>query len=314
MTTHFITYRPNIDRTKPEVLDRYDDFLSWKKSGRIEGWSARKTFKPSDFAIFYMASPLMSIVALGVVDSDPYYDENELGDPADFKNPVSCDFRPVWFLDKPVPIKDAIDRQNLHAWWGTHPFQSIRKIEPSIAQALVREVLDRNPKLAKELQKSGFDLSTLSKTGLTFPKISPVPHKNQWDIPDLLNLTWGQFELLVSEVFKRRSRNSKVELTRPTVDYGADVIITTGLMSKREIVQCKRYRPEVRVSSPDMQKFVGAMAKFKAKKGYFITTSTFSRHAANFAKGMNIELVDGQSLIKMIAEVKDFPSPAEFTK
>jgi hypothetical protein len=185
MTTHFITYRPNMDRTKPEIFDRYDDFLSWKKSGRIEGWSARKTFKPGDFVIFYMASPLMSIVALGVVDSEPYYDENELGAPADFKNPVFCDFRPVWLLDKLVPIKEAIDRQSLHAWWRTRPFQSIRKIEPSIAQALMREVLDRNPKLTKELQKSGLDLSTLSKTGLTFPKISSVvPHKNQWDIQD----------------------------------------------------------------------------------------------------------------------------------
>ena len=97
-------------------------------------------------------------------------------------------------------------------------------------------------------------------------------HKNQWDIQDLLTLSWGQFELLVSEIFKRKNRNSKVELTPQTVDYGADEIITTGLMSKKEIVQCKRYRPEVRVSSPDMARFVGAMVKFKAKKGYFITT------------------------------------------
>jgi HJR/Mrr/RecB family endonuclease len=175
--------------------------------------------------------------------------------------------------DKLVPIKDAIDHQKLHAWWRTRPYQNIRRIEPSIAQALVREVLGRNPKLAKNLQKLDFGQPTPFEISVTLPKVSPVAHKNEWEVQDLLDLSWQQFELLVSEIFKRRNKSSKVELTRPTVDYGADVIITTGLMSKREIVQCKRYRPGVSVSSPDMQKFVGAMAKFEAKKGYFITTS-----------------------------------------
>jgi len=56
------------------------------------------------------------------------------------------------------------------------------------------------------------------------------------------------------------------------------------------------------------------MAKFQAKKGYFITTSTFNRYAIGFAEGMNVELIDGQQLIHMIADIRGFPSPAEFLK
>jgi len=120
MATHFITYRPNSDRKEPDVLDRYNDFLSWKDLGYLEGWSARKTFQPGDLAIFYMASPLNSIAGLGTVDSDPYYEE--VDDPADYKNPVYCDFRPVWFLNNTVPIQEVIDRHQLGAWWSTCPY------------------------------------------------------------------------------------------------------------------------------------------------------------------------------------------------
>lgn len=116
----------------------------------------------------------------------------------------------------------------------------------------------------------------------------------------------------MGELFKHRNRSSKVEVTPPRVDYGVDVIISNKSAPKIVVVQCKRYRPKVKVSSPDMQKFVGAMAKFKADKGYFITTSGFNRYAVDFAEGLNVELIDGKKLVEMITTTKDFPSPSEF--
>ncbi len=316
MATHFITYRPNINRAEPEILDRYDDFLSWKEDGHIEGWSARKTFQPGDLVIFYMAAPLMSIVGLGVVDSDPYYEE--IDDPADFKNPVFCDFEPVWFLDNRVPIKEIIKRRNLGDWWSTKPYQSIRRIETPVAKSLVEEVVIANPNLKGELQHLDLSLPDISKVvsrPKSLKKSSYVtPPKKQWKLQDLLNLSWVEFEWLVGKVFKHKNSNAKIEVTSPTADYGVDVIITKKPFSNTEVIQCKRYRPTVKVSSPDMQKFVGAMAKFKARKGYFVTTSTFNRYAIDFAEGMNVELIDGQQLVQMIAGIKGFPSPVEFVK
>jgi len=54
---HFITYRPYSDKRFKEDLDRYEDFLeAGLEEGRIDGWSARKTFEPGDLAIFYFAN------------------------------------------------------------------------------------------------------------------------------------------------------------------------------------------------------------------------------------------------------------------
>lgn len=314
MAIQFITYRPNINRSKPDVLDRYDEFLSWKDEGRIEGWSARKTFRPGDLAVFYMGGIVSAIVGLGLVDSEPYYEE--VNDPADFKNPVSCDFRPVWFLDTPAPMKEIIARYNLHDWWRTCPFQSIRRVDLRIGEALIRGVLDVNPELRKKLEATGWNYMSPDFNELYARASQPVkkPQKGRWELEDLLNLSWAHFELLVGEVFRLQNTRSKVEITPKSGDYGVDIVITSGWLSKKEIVQCKRYQPRIKVSTPDMLMFLGAMTKFKAGRGYFVTTSSFSRFAVNTAKGMNVEMIDGPGLLKMIAQVKDFPSPAEFAR
>ena len=315
MTTHFVTYRPSRDKSKPDVLDRYDDFLSWKPEGRIETWSARKTFQPGDLAIFYMSSPLMSIVGLGLVDSEPYYEE--IDNPADFNNPVFCDFRPAWFLDNLVPIKEAIGRQGLEAWWKTCPYQSIRRMDPSVAQALMQEVLDRNRHLGTELEGLGWDATSPLDFSAVYPRQAVAEERQQqkWSLQDLLNLRWRQFEQLVVEMFKLRNKGAKVNLTKPGIDSGVDIIVMAGgWLSGKAIAQCKRYQPNVKVSSPDVRDFVGAMTKVKAKKGYFVTTSTFTRYAVRFARGLNVELIEGKDLVKMISQIKGFPSPAEFVR
>jgi restriction system protein len=52
------------------------------------------------------------------------------------------------------------------------------------------------------------------------------------------------------------------------------------------------------VSRPEIQKFAGALQGFRAKKGIFITTSTFSREAADYAAKIEskIVLIDGERL------------------
>ncbi len=286
MTVRFVTYRPSKGKSELDILDRAEDLLSWKEYGRIEGWSARKNFRPGDLALFYMARPLMSIVGLGLVDSEPYYGEAD--NPADFKNPVFCDFKPVWFLDTFAPIKEAVQRQELQTWWGTCPYRSIRRIESSVAEALMQEILDVNQSLGQELEKLGWnaskplDFSVVYSRGKAY-RISA--RKSQWDLEDLPDLTPSDFEHLVGEVFRLKDTGSQVELTPKTGDYGVDIVVIRGrLLRKREVVQCKRYRPEVKVSTPDMLQFVGSMKKFGVEKGYFVTTSTFSRYAAKVAE------------------------------
>jgi restriction system protein len=80
-------------------------------------------------------------------------------------------------------------------------------------------------------------------------------------------------------------------------DEGVDGIIhqdTLGL--QRIYVQAKRYKAENSIGRPDIQKFVGALAGQGANGGVFITTSSFSADAKDYAsKNLNarVVLIDG---------------------
>ena len=66
-------------------------------------------------------------------------------------------------------------------------------------------------------------------------------------------------------------------------------------------IQAKRW-DDTTVGSPEIQKFVGALFGKKAKKGIFITTSTFSKAAIDYAAGLDskIILIDGAQLTELM--------------
>jgi restriction system protein len=66
-------------------------------------------------------------------------------------------------------------------------------------------------------------------------------------------------------------------------------------------IQAKRW-DNATVGSPEIQKFVGALYGKKAKKGIFITTSTFSKAAIDYAAGLDskIILIDGAQLAELM--------------
>jgi len=66
-------------------------------------------------------------------------------------------------------------------------------------------------------------------------------------------------------------------------------------------IQAKRW-DDTTVGSPEIQKFVGALYGKKAKKEIFITTSTFSKAAVEYATGLDskIILIDGAQLAELM--------------
>jgi len=86
-------------------------------------------------------------------------------------------------------------------------------------------------------------------------------------------------------------------------DEGIDGIIKEDKLGLDVIyVQAKRWASQV--GRPDIQKFAGALLGKKAKKGVFITTSTFSVGAIDYAKNVEnkIILIDGEQLTKYMVE------------
>jgi len=86
-------------------------------------------------------------------------------------------------------------------------------------------------------------------------------------------------------------------------DGGIDGIIKEDKLGLDVIyIQAKRWQGTV--SRPEIQKFMGALAGNRAKKGVFITTSDFTSEARTYANGVDVKIVlmDGKQLAALMIE------------
>ena len=86
-------------------------------------------------------------------------------------------------------------------------------------------------------------------------------------------------------------------------DGGIDGVISLDKLGfERVYVQAKRWQGSV--GRPEVQGFYGALAGRRARKGVFITTSSFTREARDFAAQVadSIVLVDGPRLTALMIE------------
>lgn len=69
-------------------------------------------------------------------------------------------------------------------------------------------------------------------------------------------------------------------------------------------IQAKRWQPGSLVGRPEIQKFVGALAGQGAKKGIFITTSSFTKEARDYTpkNETKIVLIDGDQLSQLMID------------
>jgi len=85
-------------------------------------------------------------------------------------------------------------------------------------------------------------------------------------------------------------------------DGGIDGVISLDRLGLEKVyVQAKRWQSSV--GRPDVQAFYGALAGQRANRGVFITTSTFTQQAVEFAGSVErIVLVDGARLAELMIE------------
>lgn len=86
-------------------------------------------------------------------------------------------------------------------------------------------------------------------------------------------------------------------------DGGIDGIIKEDRLGLDVIyLQAKRW--EGNVSSPELQKFAGALLGNQARKGVFITTSDFTKQAKDYVKTIssNIILINGEELAELMID------------
>ncbi len=105
-----------------------------------------------------------------------------------------------------------------------------------------------------------------------------------------------EFEEFCATLYKENGYD--VEVTPKVNDGGYDLILHKDL--EKSIVECKCYALRHTVGRPLIQKLVGANQQAQADKMIFITTSTFSYEAIDYAKEVDVELIDGETILKMV--------------
>ena len=99
------------------------------------------------------------------------------------------------------------------------------------------------------------------------------------------------------------SRKEAGRATQQTNDGGIDGIIKEDKLGLDVIyLQAKRWSNTVH--RPEIDKFIGALTRQRARKGVFITTSEFSPGAREAALGLDIKvvLIDGVELARLMVE------------
>lgn len=116
----------------------------------------------------------------------------------------------------------------------------------------------------------------------------------------LRDMSWQEFELLVGEAFRMRGY-AVTERGGGGADGGVDIELRKG--SEIFLVQCKQWRA-YKVSVTVVRELYGVMAARGAAGGFVVTSGVFTSDAEVFARGRNIELIDGSILQTMIEQTK----------
>ena len=128
-------------------------------------------------------------------------------------------------------------------------------------------------------------------------------------LEQVLNVSPARFERLVIDLLVKMGYGGGFKdagtHAGKSGDEGIDGTIREDKLGLDMIyIQAKRWKPGNQVGRPEIQKFVGALAGQGAKKGIFITTSSFSKEARDYSpkNETKIVLIDGDELAQLMID------------
>lgn len=129
----------------------------------------------------------------------------------------------------------------------------------------------------------------------------------------IANLSPAKFEQLSRALLTKMGVQFTDKGTQITNDGGIDGygyhLDSSDFRTTRVVIQCKRFSSSA-VTEPDINQFLGAMNKFKADYGVFITNGRFTNKARDAAReGSPITLIDGNELIKLVIKYQLYITP-----
>ena len=128
-------------------------------------------------------------------------------------------------------------------------------------------------------------------------------------LQNVVDLSPTFFERLVVELLVKMGYGGSIKDAGKAIgksgDEGIDGTIKEDKLGLDIIyIQAKRWKPGNVVGRPELHKFVGALAGQGAKKGIFITTSSFTKEALGYSpkNETKIVLIDGEQLAQLMID------------
>ena len=123
----------------------------------------------------------------------------------------------------------------------------------------------------------------------------------QGNAADALNaMSWREFEMLIGEAFRLQGYQV-AEIGGHGADGGVDLVLTKN--KEKFFVQCKQWKA-FKVGVDVVRQLYGVMAANGAAGGFVVTSGRFTEPAAEFARGRNLQLIDGPAMLKMIKQAR----------
>jgi HJR/Mrr/RecB family endonuclease len=139
-------------------------------------------------------------------------------------------------------------------------------------------------------------IETANKALRRMQVLNQVSEAFNINISDLQKLNGVEFEIFLENQFVKNG--FKVERTKGSGDFGADLIVETS-SGTRASIQAKRYKQKANLKA--VQEVVASLAHYQNDFGIVITTSGFFQSAIDLAETNNVELWDEDKLIQFLS-------------
>lgn len=115
------------------------------------------------------------------------------------------------------------------------------------------------------------------------------------------------FEHYIANLYSLLGFRTKV--TPAVNDMGKDIEMWKD--DNKYVVEVKLYSPQNKIGREKIQKLHSAMIDSNADRAIFITTSSYTTSAVDYARKFGIELLDGHKTVDLINSVKNVMQAAE---
>lgn len=114
-------------------------------------------------------------------------------------------------------------------------------------------------------------------------------------IDEIRNLSWQDFESFVGEIFQRQGYRVE-ETGGGGADGGVDLVLRRS--NEKVLVQCKQWRT-YHVGVKIVREMYGLLVAEQANRVIIVSVGTYTKDAADFARGKSIELINGDQLVSL---------------